>query len=159
MHCILQGLLAANDGYNRNVAEQAAPLRAAWAVWNPQRAAGHELASAVARGDVTAEECADLRSAHFAAQKEVLRGSQKAAEMGGLAHPSPFRWPAPKSVEVCASINVMRQNCARSRIAIPVDFLLRSPCGSHMSVWPTLAAPCNHSMHTWYMNAGVCRPA
>ena len=96
----LQGLIAANDGYNRNLAEQAAPLRAAWAAWNPQRAAARALAAAVARGEVTAAECEAARTAHFAAEQEVPRGSQKAADAGGMAHPAPFRWPAPKSVEV-----------------------------------------------------------
>jgi hypothetical protein len=116
----MQDLLAANMRYIRNAESQARAKREEWASWNPQRAAAKELAAAVARGELALDECEllrlqnNVRRTPSPGHPRVLQRVEKSTPLAtadesgthgydGL-HSKPFRWPAPKSPEVCAAV-------------------------------------------------------
>ena len=119
----LQDLLKAEEQHIHHLQEGAAPLRAAWASWNPQRAAAAELAASVASGATTLQECFDARNAYFRALEHLRQGSKAAQELPGAAstsyqHPAPFRWPAPKGVEVRCKRMVWDRTSAVSAVTL-----------------------------------------
>ena len=75
-------------------------LREQWAAWNPQRAAAQDLQHRIEAGEVSYEDTVQAAVQH---KGEVLPGTvspQEATRRRWYAHSGPFKWPAPKAVQV-----------------------------------------------------------
>jgi len=76
-------------------------LRAAWAAWNPQRAAAKELERRVVAGEITLQDTIIARQLGPAC--EPVPGTlhpDEAESQGWYGHPKPFLWLMPRCVDL-----------------------------------------------------------
>ena len=114
-------------------------LREQWAAWNPQRAAAQDLQHCIEAGEVSYEDTVQAAVQH---KGEVLPGTvspQEATRRGWYAHTGPFKWPAPKAVQVGGNqnaITVMRHDGGTAGLwCSPQGAALSHNTGSSACAW------------------------